>query len=246
MKKISVIILLVAFVAAGNGFSQNLEEILKNHSEVMGFDKLAGVKTLIIHGKSKRGDTDMPFTQYIKGEKSRYESEMMGAKIIRVSDGEKGWTTNPRDGTIRELAGRQLTQMNQGRQIGGILFNWKAKGYQVSLEGKEKFEGTDVFKIKVIMQEGAVSYAFLDADSYVLLKQTSVRVFQDNEIESTTTFSNYKMVDGIAIAFNSETTSTGGSSQGRGGRGMGGGTQVIEKVEFNQPIDDSMFNKPGN
>jgi hypothetical protein len=51
------------------------------------------------------------------------------------------------------------------------------------------------------------------------------------------------MVEGIAVAFNSETTSSGGGGQDRGGRGMGG-TQVIEKVEFNKPIDEALFKKP--
>lgn len=154
--------------------------------------------------------------------------------------------TNPRDGSIRVLEGRQLTQMNQATQLGGILYDWKKKGFKLSLEGKEKFEGTDVFKIKISREGDVVTYAFLDCESYVLLKQTSVRVFQGNEMESTTVFSNYQMVEGVAIAFNSESASSGGGGQGRGGRGMGGGTQVIEKVEFNKPIEDSLFKKPGN
>jgi hypothetical protein len=212
----------------------------------MGFAKLDEVKTIIIQGKSKRGENDSPFTIYIKGDKSRYESDFMGSKMVRAVDGETGWMTNPRDGSVRVLEGRQLTQMNQATQLGGILYNWKKKGFKVSLEGKENFEGTDVFKIKITREDDVVTYAFLDCESYVLLKQTSVRVFQGNEMESTTVFSNYQMVEGVAIAFNSQSASSGGGGQGRGGRGMGGGAQVIEKVEFNKPIEDSLFKKPGN
>jgi hypothetical protein len=136
--------------------------------------------------------------------------------------------------------------MTQATQLGGILFKWKEKGFKLALEGKEKYEGTDVFKVKVTRPNGVTTYAYLDCDSYVLLKQTSVRVFQGNEMESTTVFSNYQMIEGVAVAFNSQSTSSGGGGQGRGGRGMGGGTQVIDKVEFNKPIDDSLFEKPGN
>ena len=246
MKKICTIFLLVAFVASGTGFSQNLEEILKNHSEVMGFDKLSTVKTMIIQGKNKRGENDNPFIIYIKDEKSRYESDFMGNKMVRAYDGKTGWMRNPRDGSIMELTGRQLIQMTQATQLGGILFKWKEKGFQLELDGKEKFEGTDVYKIKVTREDGLVTYAFLDCESYVLLKQTSLRTFQGNEMESATIFSNYQMIDDVAVAFNSESASSGGGGQGRGGRGMGGGTQVIEKVEFNKPIDDSLFSKPGN
>jgi len=243
MKRISTIILLIAFIAAGNGFAQSLEEILKSHAEIMGFNKLAGAKTIIITGKSQRGENDSPFTIYIKGEKSRYESDFMGNKMVRAYDGKTGWMRNPRDGSIMELEGRQLEQMNQATQLGGILYQWKEKNFKIELEGKEKFEGTDVFKLKVTREDDVVTYAYLDCESYVLLKQTSVRVFQGNEFESTTVFSNYQMVDDVAVAFNSETASAGGGGQGRGGRGMGG-TQVIEKVEFNKPIDDALFKRP--
>ncbi len=243
MKRVATIILLAAFVAAGNGFAQSLEEILKNHAEIMGFDKLKSAKTMIITGKSQRGGNANPFTIYIKGEKSRYESDFMGNKMIRVFDGETGWMTDPRDGSIRDLEGRQLRMMGQATQLGGILYNWKEKDLKVELEGKENFEGTDVFKLKITREDGVVTYAYLDCESYVLLKQTSVRVFQGNEFESTTLFSNYQMIEGVAVAFNSETVSSGSGGQGRGGRGMGG-AEVIEKVEFNKPIDDSLFKKP--
>lgn len=90
MKRISTIILLVAFVASGNGLCQSIDDIIKNHSEVMGFAKLDVVKTIIIQGKSKRGENDSPFTIYIKGDKSRYESDFMGSKMVRAIDGEQG------------------------------------------------------------------------------------------------------------------------------------------------------------
>lgn len=246
MKRINSLALLFTIAVTGSAYSQSPEEILNKHAEIMGFQKLDAVKTMIISGKSQRGANDSPFTIYIKGEKSRYESDFMGNKMVRAYDGEQGWMRNPRDGSINELTGRQLTQMTQATQLGGILYKWKEKDFQVSLEGKEKFEGTDVFKLKVTRPDDVVTYAYLDCESYVLLKQSSMRVFQDTELESTTVFSNYQMVDGVAVAFNSETTSSGAGGQGRGGRGIMGGTQVIEKVEFNKPVDDSLFTKPDN
>jgi hypothetical protein len=245
MKRLGTIFLLGAFLASGNVMSQDLDNILKEHAEVMGFEKLAGMKTMIITGKTKRGDRENPFTIYIKGKKSRYETDFMGNKMVRAFDGETGWMINPRDGSIRVLEGRQLNQMSQSTQLGGILFNWKEKGFQLAYEGKENFEGTEVYKLKVTNPNGVITYAFLDCESYVLLKQISIREFQGNRMESTTLFSNYQMIDGVAVAFNSQSASSGDGGQGRG-RGMGGGTQVIEKVEFNKPIDDNLFEKPGN
>ena len=133
MKKTVLLILLITAVVTGSAYSQSLEEILNKHAEIMGFQKLDQVKTTIITGKSQRCGNDSPFTIYIKGEKSRYESDFMGNKMVRAYDGENGWIRNPRDGSITELTGRQLTQMTRATQLGGILYKWKEK--DLSSEG---------------------------------------------------------------------------------------------------------------
>ena len=57
--------------------------------------------------------------------------------------------------------------------IDGPLVDYKAKGHQVELVGKEKVEGTDAWKLKVTLKSGDVRYVYLDADSYLEISNES-------------------------------------------------------------------------
>ncbi len=224
--------------------AQKLDEILREHSKVMGYDKLKEVKTITIVGENYFGDRSMPFKTIFKFPSKYYnERDFMGRKMLQVMDGDKAWSLNPRNG-MGDIKGSRLEMLKKNAVFGGLLYNWEEKGLKISLEGTEDFEGTEVLKLIVENTEGEISEIYLDADSYVTLKQTSIRVFEENEIRATKSFSNYQMIDGIAVAFNSVTTSDGQANSGGGGRRMGGGTSIIKSISFDNKVNDIIFTKP--
>ena len=48
--------------------------------------------------------------------------------------------------------------------------DYKAKGHTVELVGKEKVEGTDAYKLKVTLKNGDVRYIYLDAETYLEIR----------------------------------------------------------------------------
>ena len=225
-------------------YAQDLDEILQEHAKVMGYDKLKDVKTITIVGENYFGDRTMPFKTIFKFPSKYYnERDFMGRKMLQIIDGDKAWSLNPRNG-MGDITGSRLEMLKKNAVFGGLLYNWEEKGLKISLDGTEDYEGTEVLKLLVENPEGEVSEIYLDADSYITLKQTSIRVFEENEIRATKAFSNYQMIDGIAVAFNSVTTSDGQTSGGGGGRRMGGGTMVIKTIVFNAEVNDVIFVKP--
>jgi len=82
---------------------------------------------------------------------------------------------------------------------------------------------------------GDVSYQYIDATSYLLLKETSKQKFQDKEVESERIMSNYKMVDGLNFPFTMEMRQAGEST---------GQILTVENVEVNPKVDDSIFKMP--
>jgi hypothetical protein len=79
-----------------------------------------------------------------------------------------------------------------------------------------------------------VSYYFIDASSYMILKESSKMKFQDKEIEAESYFSNYKVTDGITFATTEEDK--------QGGQLV---TQThMETVVVNGPVDDALFVMP--
>ncbi|MBL0104064.1 MAG: hypothetical protein IPP51_10140 [Bacteroidetes bacterium] len=117
-----------------------------------------------------------------------------------------------------------------------ILFNYKEKGSTVELVDKEDMEGTEVYKLKITKKSGDVSYVFLDASSYIMLKQTNVIKMADKEVRTTTIMSNFQDVEGYKFPFTIEVRGGDGEEQGQ--------AMAIEKVLVNPVIADSEYAMP--
>jgi hypothetical protein len=125
--------------------------------------------------------------------------------------------------------------MHYQADMDGMLWNWKEKGYTVTSDGNEDMEGTPCNKIKLETKEGDSFTYYIDSDSYIMLRSNSKMKMMGNEVESDTYYSNYMMVDGIAVPGKIETKMNGQLM----------GTVIIEKIELNQGLDDALFEKPG-
>lgn len=242
MKKLSLpIILYFVFFQCFTSQSQNLDEILKSHVEVMGYEKLAEIKTITIVGKRFFGERTVPFKTVIKRPNKYYsERSFRGRKTMQVCDGDKAWSLSPMSG-VSHMYGKQLEMLKRNADFGGMLYQWKEKRLNITLDGREDFEGTELIKLKVESETGDVSEIFLDAESFITIKQVTKRTLQERNITATVIFSNYKMIEGVAVAFNTETTS---DLPTEDGRKLGGGVKVINTIEFNSEVDDSLFTKP--
>jgi hypothetical protein len=93
--------------------------------------------------------------------------------------------------------------------------------------GKDDVDGTECFKMKMTNKEGRETTYFLDASSYLTIKQTTKFTVDGKEIESATNFSNYKKLpEGIVYPMSV---------------GADWGETEVTKVEINTPIDEKQF-----
>lgn len=223
--------------------AQNLEEILKSHSKVMGFEKLKGIETIMIAGENYLGTQKIPFKTIIKKPSKYYHERIfMGNEWIQVLDEDKAWSLNPMNG-ITDIYGSQLAILKKSREYGGLLFKKEEKGLTVILEGSELINEMMAFKLKVIDKDSLITDVFMDAKSFYIIKQSTKRVFQGDTITATFLFSNYRVIDGIAVAFKAETISDKLVDEDES-RNLGGGVMEIKSIEFNKTIDASIFVKP--
>jgi hypothetical protein len=113
--------------------------------------------------------------------------------------------------------------------------DYKSKGHQVELLGKEKIEGTDAYKLKVSLKNGDVQTVYIDVDSFLEIKEETKRTVRGSEQVVESSIGDYKEVNGIMLPFATES-------------GVKGSTEkqklTITKVEFNVPADDSIFKMP--
>jgi len=237
MKK-SATFFTILFLIAGNSLmSQSLDDILKEHFSAIGQDNIIKVNTQKLTGKMLQGGIEIPFTMMTKRpEKIRVEGTFQGLTFIQNYNGKEGWNLNPFAGVTdpQPMSEEDLKEMHYQADMDGMLWNWNEKGYTVTFDGKDDMEGTSCYKIKVDTKEGDSFTYYIDSDSYLILRSNTKMQRLGNEIESDTYFSNYNMVEGIAVPGKIETKM----------KDQLMGTLVIENVELNTELDDTLFEKP--
>jgi hypothetical protein len=239
MKRKIVFTALILFIGAIT-FAQTADELINKHIDAMGGkEKMAGIKTLKVVANIDIGpNMKAPMTMYIVNNKSmRTDMEIQGMKMSQAVDGDSGWYIQPWSGKkdAERMNAEQIRESKDEMDINGSLFNYKEKGNTVEYIGKEDMEGTDTYKLKVTKKTGDIEYVYLDASSYLKLKETSKHKFEDKEIESESLFSNYKKVDGIMFPFTVEQREK-DSSQGQ--------AMNFETIEVNPKVDNAMFRMP--
>lgn len=240
MKRISYVLLTAFLVLTATASAQTLDEILaKNFEARGGLDKIKAVQslkatgTLSIQGGMMQGE----FTMWQKRpNKLLMEVNVQGMEIVQAYDGEKTWRVLPTalggSGTAEEFSDAQAEQLIEQADMDGLLVDYKEKGHQVELVGKEDMEGTEVYRLKVTMASGLVTHVFLDAENFIELKYTATRElpgFGDAEVD--TVLGDYKEVGGVMVPHSIANKVTGQTIS----------ELIFNTLESNLDIEDSKF-----
>ena len=214
----SIVLISAAFIQLVN--AQNLNEILDKHFNAIGQDKLNAANSVYIKAKINQMGTEIPMVmQTKKPDKFRMEMEVMGQKMVQAYNGEKGWVIapwiNPKP---QNLSGAELEQAKSQVNIEGDLYNYEKKGFKAEYTGTEDFNG-----------DGSVEHYFIDTDSYLILGAKA----NVQGMNVTQKISDYKNIDGVMIGTTIESETPMGNTQ-----------IVMEEVNFNKDIDDSIFERP--
>jgi len=240
MKKAFLTQLAVAAWICLPATAQTVDEIIaRNVAARGGLDKIKAVQSIRISGRATfGGGMEAPFTIEMKRPKrARMEFTIQGLTATRAYDGKSGWQAMPFLGKKEPepLSADDLKDIEEQADVDGELVDYKAKGHQVELVGKDKVEGADTYKLKVTLQNGDVKYEYLDMDSYLVIKEETKRMVRGNEVEVEQSIGDYKEVDGLLFPFAIE-----------GARKDSPQRQkfIVEKIELNVPVDDARFTMP--
>lgn len=242
LRKILMGITVIALLAplAPVASAQTVDELIAKNIEAKGgLAKLKAVKSSRATGKMMMGPgMEVPFVMMSKRPKSmRMEFTFQGMTGMQVYDGKTAWMSMP-------FAGKKEPEVmppDESKMIAeqadpdGPLMDYKEKGHTVELVGKEQVEGADAYKLKVTLKGGDVRHIYLDAETYLEIKVEAKRMMRGTESESESYLSDYKEVGGMMMAHVVE-SGTKGSPQRQ--------KLVIEKIELNAEIADSLFAMP--
>ena len=219
--------------------AQTVDELIAKSVEARGgLEKMKTVQSLRLTGTLTLGPgLEAPATLELKRPRNiRMEVTIQGSTGVQAYDGQTGWGITPTGSRNPEpMPPDAVKEMENEADIDGPLVDYKAKGHQVELLGKEKVEGSDTWKLKVTRKNGDVEHIFLDAEAFLPIRSESRRTVRGSEVEIESTIGDYKEVGGLLFPHSIQ-------SGAKGGHGRQ--TITIEKIEVNPAIDDSRFKMP--
>jgi hypothetical protein len=120
----------------------------------------------------------------------------------------------------------------------GLLVNWRDKGHQVTLDGRETLPGGETYKLKVTLRSGLVRTVHLDASTYLERRHTGILNLPGNrQFDVTVSFDNWRDVEGVKFPFDITEERTGKEP-------VVTLVTYTEKIEVNVPMDDGLFAPP--
>ena len=220
-------------------FGQNTDELVAKYIQARGgVEKIKSVQSVRMSGTMTTGQLEIPIVMLMKRPNLvRMEFEVQGLTGIRAFDGQNGWALMPFLGNPdpAAISGQELKEFADQADIDGGLVDYKAKGSTVELLGKDKVEGTDAYKLKLTRKNGDIDTIFLDANTYLQIREQGQHTVQGIVKDFETNISDYRDVEGLKFPYAIVSGVRGESTKQK---------LAIEKVELNIPADPALFKMP--
>src|SRR4051794_23227939 len=239
LRKHVLIVAILAFLTPAL-LAQTVDEIIAKSVEARGgMDKLKSVKTIKSSGKREIGPgVEAPGALWqMRPDMVRLEFTVQGLTVVQAYDGTSAWMIMPFTGKKdpEAMTADDTKELQEDADIDGPLVDYKSKGNTVELLGKDKFEGTDVYKLKVSLKNGDVKTIYLDSDSYLEIKEEGKRTVRGSEQEFESSLSDYRELNGIMFPYAVESGVKGSQQKQK---------LTIDKIEVNVPVDAAIFKMP--
>ncbi|SEW00683.1 LolA family protein [Chitinophaga arvensicola] len=229
--------LLAGLLVAGYCTSaQTADELIaKNIAAMGGEEKLKGIKSQYMEGTMQAQGQSIPIKRWVKQDEAmRLEFVVNNSSNVQVITRNRGWTLMPvmQQTTPQDMEPALVKLMKSQLDLRGELYDYKSKGRKVEVLGKEDVNGAPAWKLKITTADGTNGIAYLDAQTYLLVKTTNHTSIEGRETDLVTTLSDYKKTpEGLAYPGVTEQ--------------QPGGVKIsVLKVQTNEPVSDSLFSKP--
>ena len=204
-----------------------------------GLVKIRTIQTQRVTGTISFGnDASGPFfVEFKRPLKMHMELTVQNQTMVRIFDGKAGWANNPFAGKANPeaMGDEDLKNISDEADFDGPLVDYRKKGNQVELVGKDKVEDKDVWRVKLTTKSGDIRYYLFDAGSFLLLKWEGQRQSEGKEVPMESYFRDYREVGGLKFAFQIDSGSSPSDLTQR---------IIVDKIELNPQIAESQFAKP--
>jgi hypothetical protein len=219
--------------------SMTADQLIRKNVAARGGDNAwQQVSTMTMTGRMDVGKgLQVPYTMDLKrGRKVRVVIVFAGKTAVQVYDGAKGWKVRPFLGRndVEPYTPEEQQKAAMDSDIDGLLVGYAAKGTKAQIEGVEKVEGRDAYKVKLVLKGGQERRVWIDAETYLELKIDGTRRLDGKPRMVSTYFRDYRTVNGLMVPFVFETAVDGVKTSEK---------IDVEKVVVNPKLDDALFAK---
>lgn len=201
--RLSALLLGCAAVPAGAQDAQSL--LAKNLDARGGAAALAAIKNVTFEGRTIfPGDFEVSYKEVHArvgtGAADRSEFGLQGLNIIQAYDGHGGgWKVNPLQGRkdAEKMSADEARSLADNALIEGPLLASRTDGSKVTYLGREDFDGTLAYKLKVSQKDGDEFVYWLDPDTYLEIKVEETRRIRGAEQTNEVELGDYEKVAGV-------------------------------------------------
>ena len=182
--------------------------------------------------------TRLPFRLELKRtRKSRLELDFRGQTAVQVFDGTNGWKLRPflNRHQVEPFTADEMKAVAMQSDLDGPLMDYAAKGTKVELEGTEKVEGNDTYRLKLTFKNGQAQRVWVNAKTFLETKIEGTPRRLDGKYHPVEVYyRDYRAVSGLVMPHVMETKVEGVKQTEK---------IEIEKVAVNPRVEDSRFAK---
>lgn len=224
---------MTAFAISLSSFAQTADEVVAKHIDAIGGkDNWKKVNTMKMEATITTQGMDIPITMYqVHNKAQKQEINVMGMTGYSILTNEAGWNFMPFMGQSEPepMTADDVAVGKENLDIQGELVDYKDKGHNIELLGKEDVDGTDCHKLKLTRKSGRSTVYFIDAKTSYIVRTSSKVTVNGKEVDQVMNLSNYqKTPEGLVVPMTMENSSMPAPIN-------------ITKVEVNPAIDNAIF-----
>ncbi|MFS8081878.1 MAG: hypothetical protein ACMG51_00390 [Ginsengibacter sp.] len=194
-------LLLVSFANA-----QTVDEIINKHVDALGGkDKLSQIKSITYDNKTEiMGNESSSTVTVLNGKGYKNEISFNGQQIVQAVTDKGAWAINPFGGSSDAQAAPadQYKLVEDGIYSPDPLVNYAGHGAKVELEGQEKVDSVNAYKIKYTNKDSSVTTYYINPSTYYIIQAVRKGEVQGQETTFTISYSDYRKTDfGIYLPY---------------------------------------------
>ena len=215
---LAALLLGCAAVPAGAEDAQSL--VAKNLEARGGAQALAAIRNITFEGRTIfPGDFEVTYKETHArlgpADAGRVEFGVQGLYIVQAYDGHEAWRVNPLQGRkdAEKMSQDDARAMADGALVDGPLLASRTDGSRVDYLGREDFDGTNAYKLKVTQKDGDEFTYWLDPDTFLEIKIDETRKIRGAEQTTETELGDYEKIAGVYFPMSVESWGQGQSNQ---------------------------------